>query len=201
MRLLLVVGLAGLTSFACSSRVVPTCDAGASNVPGFPDMTYDFSQCQGAWSPRDIGLGTYVFLSEWEASFGVDDRVTALVTSLNLECRDEDWVNEYWGMYVSGLTGEFKTSIALKSAEYGHCRSLPTSAFIHELVHTALIAMYGNGDADHDQGTQYGDVWHTEHTLWVEQTRDYLAYLLRIEDVDRNVDPVNGRCFDTCSLE
>lgn len=163
-------------------------------IPGYPDFVYRIGDCNGPWSPEDVSLGVWTFLSSWDGHYGFNDAVDYSIAHLHLHCMPEDWHSDAWNMEVAGLTGVAETAVALKAKATGRCRTLPKSAFLHELVHTALGACCGNSDSDHADGTKYGDTWTTETDDFLYDTTLKLQYYLRQEG-DFSPDE-DGVCFD-----
>lgn len=193
-----LAGLLLLLSCACSSQVKAPCTA-LSAVPGFPEASYDTTQCLGPWPAFDVGLAMHVFLGSWEATFGPNNAVDYAIRHLHVTCRQEDWISEYWGYPVSGITTSVDVQVALQSEEYDMCRSVPASALVHEMVHRSLEACCGNGDADHAEGTAYGDTWTDDHDLFVEDTNLLLRELLDVNDGNRNFKPTSeDYCYPSC---
>lgn len=149
----------------------------SEQVPGYPDAQYATGDCEGAWSVDAISLGIWAFAASWDERFGFNNAVSYSLGHLHIRCVPEDWHSEYWDADIAGLTKQGETLVALKAKASGKCRTLPQSAFLHELTHTALMACCGNGDADHAKGTKYG-------TTWTKETDAFLADVtVRLQDL------------------
>lgn len=71
------------------------------------------------------------------------------------------------------VTGQFvlgrKCVVAAKNATLESPNKLGWTALNHELNHWALLVKFGNADADHEHGTEYGEEWTPEHSIFVDE--------------------------------
>ena len=146
-------------------------------IPFFKNATQIVPNCS-TYPKHKTALAMMVFYHHWTKWFGDQD----LVVKNYLEKVMIEWgVEKRKLKYGYSLKGEKKENIVVvgltKSNTFiwvwqGYFHKISESSLIHELVHVALRAKNGHGDADHE-GDKY-EGWTIEHTAMILEAKEML---------------------------
>ncbi len=146
-------------------------------IPFFKNATQIVPNCS-TYPKHKTALAMMVFYHHWTKWFGDQD----LVVKNSLEKVMIEWgVEKRKLKYGYSLKGEKKENIVVvgltKSNTFiwvwqGYFHKISESSLIHELVHVALRAKNGHGDADHE-GDKY-EGWTIEHTAMILEAKEML---------------------------
>ncbi len=146
-------------------------------IPFFKRASQLVPNCQ-TYPKHKTALAMIVFYHHWYDWFGDED----LVVKKALEKVMIEWGTQKRTVKRGfSLKGEARKDITVlgitKSNSFiwvweGYFHKLSESSLVHELVHVALRAKYGHGDADHE-GSKY-DGWTTEHTAMILEAKETL---------------------------
>ena len=146
-------------------------------IPFFERASQLVPNCQ-TYPKHKTALAMMVFYNYWNRWFGDED----LVVKKALEKVMIEWGTKKRTLKRGfSLEGELRKNITVlgvtRSNSFiwvwqGPFQKISETSLIHELVHIALRAQHGHGDADHE-GTKYNG-WTVEHTALIIEAKEAL---------------------------
>ena len=146
-------------------------------IPFFDRATQIVPNCE-TYPKHKTALALMVFYHHWLKWFGDED----LLVKKSLEKVMIDWDTKKRKVKKGfNLEGEPRTDVTINGLTrsktmiwvwQGNFHRIAESSLMHELVHIALRAKYGHGDADHE-GSKYSG-WTIEHTAMILEAKESL---------------------------
>ena len=149
-------------------------------IPNFKSATQMIHECDAPHSKAVSSVMT-IFYSNWVKKFGdPEGKVKASMNELMVEWGTA--VRQVRSAYtVDGdlIENGFATGLALSPTfiwvHYDETRQISQGSMVRELVHTALWAIHGHADADHEGYKHNG--WKPKHTRFIVNLNKHLYSL------------------------